>query len=421
LNFRRRAPLTVRDVTMVVAAVFVTVGILGLLVAADLRISALGGQGGEFLSLWLGARAFLLNSSSPYSADIANAARQLAYGGSAFPGQNPLSVTLPFFLYPLFFPFVLVPSPVIARGIWLFLVQAALAATVMVSFSLVNWRPSRTVVVFLAAGGVFALYSVIAMMAGTPVVMLGLLYVGILRALQMERDEFAGLLVGLSFFNWQVGLLLVVLVIWRAFDEKRWGVFAGLLMTIAILAIVSFLLYPSWVLPYLVSVVGDIRAEYGIATGKVLQSLLPGSSVLASRVLAAVLSILLIYEWWASRRRGFRRFIWVSSLALAVTPLLGFRTELASLVVLVPSMILIVAAAVNRSRRGAWVAVILAVGVFGVPWLLLGRIHQLGNDLTVGSLFLFYPLATILGLYWTRWWFMRSPRTWLDEVRASGG
>jgi hypothetical protein len=406
---------------MVAAAILLAAAVLGLLLAADLRLSALIGQGGEFLSLWLGARAFMLGSSSPYSAEIAAAAQQLAYGGAALLGQNPLSVTVPFFLYPLFFPFVFIPLPVMARGIWLFLMQASLAATALISFSLVGWRPPRTVTVLLAAGGVFALYSVIAMLAGTPVIILGLLYVGILRALQTEQDELAGLLLALSLFKWQVGLLLLVLVLWRVFDEKRWGVLAGLLMAIAILGIVSFLLYPGWLLPFLVSTVGEIRADFGLSAPQALQSVLPGSSLLASRALAAVLSMLLIYEWWSSRRGSFRRFIWLGLLALAATPLLGFRTELPNLVVLLPSTVLFSAAAVNRSRRGGWVAIFLAIAVFSLPWLLLGRIQRLGNEQTAGLLFLFYPLATILGLYWTRWWFTRSPRTWLDEVRAAGG
>ena len=92
---------------MVLAAGFVAAGILGLLLAADLRLSSLGGQGAEFLSLWLGARAFLLNSSSPYTMDIAASAQPLAHGGATFPGQSLPRVILPFFLYPFFFPFVL--------------------------------------------------------------------------------------------------------------------------------------------------------------------------------------------------------------------------------------------------------------------------------------------------------------------------
>jgi len=406
---------------MVAVATLLAVAVPALLLAADLRLSALIGQGGEFLNLWLGARAFMVGSGSPYSVDIAAAAQNIAYGGAALPGQNPLSVTLPFFLYPMFFPFVFAPSPVVARGIWLFLTQAALSATVLISLALVNWRPPRAVVVLLATGGVFALYAVIAMLVGTPVILLGLLYVGILRALQTEHDELAGLLLALSFFKWQVGLLLVVLVVWRVFDEHRWGVLAGLAMAIVILGIVSFLLYPAWLLPFLVSTVGELRAEYGLTARQAMQSVLPASSLFASRALAVVLSILLIYEWWSSRRGSFRRFIWLSLLALAVTPLLGIRTEIANLVVLVPSTVLVSAAAVSRSRRGAWMAIFLAIAVFGLPWLLLVRVLQVGNAQIAGLLFLFYPLAAVLGLYWTRWWFTRSPRTWLDEVRAAGG
>ena len=38
-----------------------------------------------------------------------------------------------------------------------------------------------------------------------------------------------------------------------------------------------------------------------------------------------------------------------------------------------------------------------------------------------GLAFLLPPALTLLGLYWVRWYVVRSPRTWLDEARRELG
>ena len=53
---------------------------------------------------------------------------------------------------------------------------------------------------------IFSFYSVSALLDGTPVILLCLLYFGILYALQNEQDELAGALLVLTFFRWEVGL-----------------------------------------------------------------------------------------------------------------------------------------------------------------------------------------------------------------------
>jgi hypothetical protein len=56
--------------------------------------------------------------------------------------------------------------------------------------------------------------------------------------------------------------------------------------------------------------------------------------------------------------------------------------------------------------------------VFLFPWFLGGRGLLVDDRAAHDYLFFFYPAFSIVGLYWTRWWFLRPNRTWLDEVHA---
>jgi ACR3 family arsenite efflux pump ArsB len=92
-----------------------------------------------------------------------------------------------------------------------------------------------------------------------------------------------------------------------------------------------------------------------------------------------------------------------------------------NLVVLFPALALILAATVNRWSVGNWLALLLLLIVLLLPWGFFVRWFLLHDQRSWDYLFLFFPAFTILGLYWTRWWFIRPPRTWLDHVRANPG
>lgn len=115
----------------------------------------------------------------------------------------------------------------------------------------------------------------------------------------------------------------------------------------------------------------------------------------------------------------FRRFIWAACLTLAATPLLGLRTEFSNLVVLFPCLTLIFAVTTDRWKTGIWLASLLLAIVLLVPWAFYVQWSTLRDQRFYDYLFLFYPIFTVVGLYWIRWWFIRPPRTWLEHVRST--
>ncbi|MGC8857013.1 MAG: hypothetical protein ACP5QU_09450, partial [Anaerolineae bacterium] len=75
-----------------------------------------------------------------------------------------------------------------------------------------------------------------------------------------------------------------------------------------------------------------------------------------------------------------------------------------------------------RERWPHWgytIVSLLLLFAFGLPWLLITQGISLAGLQPAEIVFLFYPLLTMLGLYWIRWWAVRLPRPWLERVARS--
>ncbi len=420
MGFRRRPALRAREIWILVGIGAATLVVVNILIGADILLSRSVGGGGAFFSGWAGARAVLWQHADPYSIPVVRLTQQLTYGGPAAPGENPYLLTVPFFLLPIYFPFALTASPSVARGLWLLLGQAALVGTCFLALAVNEAKPRRAFVFFHSLAGVFGLYSVVALIEGAPAILLGLLLVGVLGAYGAGRDELAGALLVLCLFDWEAGGVLVLLILLRVLQERRWNVLAGGAMALIILGVISFLIFPNWLLPFLASTLASIRGSFGMTSQPGLEILFPNQAARAAQVLSALAVIMLIYEWWTGREAGFRRFMWTASLALAVTPLLGFGTSLSNIVVLLPSVGLICVAAMQRRQHGGLVAAIFLALSFFAPWYVFARWIATGDGGARGLLLLVYPGLIILGLYWTRWWFIHPQQTWIDQIRDTG-
>jgi hypothetical protein len=352
--------------------------------------------------------------------ETAALAQRLVYGRTAAPGENPYFLNAPFFLIPLFFPFALIADPAIARGLWILVGQAALLGTASISLALTGWQVPRRFQVVYSLLAVFGFYPTIALVDGTPAVVLALLYATILWTYSRGFDELAGAMFVLSLYEWEIGLGFLLLFQWRVFRDKRWGVLGGFAMTLSVLMAISFLLYPGWILPFLTATAVMARSTHGHTLASTLLSIAPGYGGRVARGFSILVLCLLAVEWAAGRRADFRHFVWTACLALAAMPVIGVRTETSQLAVIAPGFAVISAAAMVRSRAHTWFAwVILAIASV-VPWGVLVRSYFFHDPYTRDYLAILYPLSCLMGLYWTRWWFLQPHSTWLDQVRQQG-
>ena len=111
--------------------------------------------------------------------------------------------------------------------------------------------------VLLIGFGLFNFFSIDSFLSGSPAIFLTLLYLCILVALRSFRDELAGVLLFLVAYQWEVGALFFLFILVFVLANRRWSVFVGFGMALAVLLIVSFISKSDWIVSYIRAVLFD--------------------------------------------------------------------------------------------------------------------------------------------------------------------
>jgi len=394
--------LTSRDYQFIALALILFLIISTTLVFANLTLK---GGGGDFYVHWVASRGFLIDKIDPYGGEVPARVQQLVYKDSAKAGDEPFILVMPFQILPFYYPFSLLSDPLLARAIFTLILELALLALAILSLRLTDWETPRFFAMLFILFAIFNFYTFQAIYEASPVIILGFLYAGILITLRAGRDELSGALLALSLYNWEVGAPFLFLVLLRVYFQKRYRVFAGFFMLNFVLFFISFLTYPGWIIPFLRAMVNNLKADFGFNILNIFIHIWPSHGRAAAWVFISVVFVLLGYEWSIARSGDDRRFYWASCLSLAAAPLLGFRTEMEHLAVLIIPLALLFAIVHERWRRfGEVLTLLLMFGIFTIPWMLyLFAVNRLGA-IAQETIFLFLPLSTLIGLYWIRWW-----------------
>ncbi len=404
--------LTARDYQFIVLVVVLFLALSAALVFVNLKFES---GGGDFYVHWVAARAFTVDKIEPYSGEVASRTQQLAYGTSAKAGDEPYILDTPFHILLIYFPFALLSDPLLARALFTLVLELALFALIYLSLRLTDWESPHIFVVLFVLFGIFNFYSLQAIDEANPVLLLGLIYVGIIISYYAETDEATGALIAVSFYYWEVGAPFLILVILRAYQERRGRILAGFFMVSFVLLFIAFLLYPDWLIPYLRAGSNNIRIPFGFNTFAVFSDIWPSQGLLVARIFVVGLLVMLGYEFNKARSSDFRQFYWAACLAIAAAPLLGLRTEMEHLSVLIIPLALVFAIVHERWKQyGSWLAVLLMVLIYALPWVIQYFATEHYLKIANEIVFLFPPIFTIVSLYWIRWWAIRPPRVWTD-------
>ena len=403
--------LTPRDYQFIALVTILFLIVSTALVFANLTLTG----GGDFYVHWVASRGFIFEKVDPYSGEVPARVQELVYGDSANAGDEPYILDTPFHILLVYFPFSLLSDPQLARALYTLLLELALFALALLSLRLTDWETPRYFSILFLLFCVFNFYTFQAIMEASPVLLLGLIYAGILLALRTEQDELAGALMAASLYYWEVGGPFLILAAWWAYRQRRSRVFAGLGMISFVFLAVSFLVYPNWLLPYLRAGMNNLRADFGFSTHEIFAHIFPSQNGIYAWIFIGILVIALGYEWNAALSSDPRRFYWAACLSLAVAPLLGFRSEMEHLSVLVIPFALIFAVIHDRwNRIGDFLTSLVLLIVVLVPWAVFFFALPRFGEITQEIMFLFLPLSTVIGLYWIRWWAIRPPRIWSD-------
>ena len=374
--------------------------------------------GGEWFYLrWSGARAFLIEKIEPYGTEISQRVQDTVYGRVATESEYPFVLNDPFYIVLLYAPLALLSDFTLARAIWMLLSEAALVGIVLFALKLSEWEPPRWIYASLLAFGLFSYFSLQSLISNSQAILLTFLYLAILLALRAYSDELAGALLFLVAYQWEVGALFFLYILILVFANRRWGVLTGFGMSLIVAVVISFLAYPGWVLPYIRAVLSDWYRGANINFNSIAAAWFPDSRFSVGAVTSIIVGVIVFIEMVGSTQSHFRRIVWTVCLSLAATPLLGFAIFPSNHVVLIPALILILTLVWERwTRRRALAALLVLSVAFLIPFGIYLRGIMFSDRLYSDLLSALPPIATIIGLYWMRWWVNHSPRTWSDQV-----
>ncbi|MBT7071145.1 MAG: hypothetical protein HN855_09985 [Anaerolineae bacterium] len=393
------------------AIIVILAALIGSLTWVNYLVAPQFSGGEELLVPWTAARAFLVEGNSPYALATAHKAQIAIYGQVAEAGEYPYHLDIPFYLLFLYFPFALIDNFDLARALWMSFAEIALFGIGFLCVYLTQWKTSRILSTLFYLSLLFGFYGLYPLIGGSGLIFTTLILLLCLVALREGWDEILGILLLFGTFRLQNGGLLFLLILFWLFITKRWRVFAIALMSLSVLFIISYMLLPDWFMPFLRSTLANLRAEQGFLFSEFLQIWQPDRGNLIAQILRWSVVVALFIEWRAARGKDFPRLIWVAGLSLAFLPFLNLRVSPLSYSALFLPLALVFKIAENRwGKRARWGIGLILTLLLGA-WGLFSRFE---NALQILAYIL--PAFLVLALYWLRWWFIRPPRTWVDET-----
>jgi len=392
-----------------------------ILVAGLLRLDiylARTYQGGEWLFLrWNGVRAQILDESEPYGSTVAQRVQEIVYGRDAYLNEYPYVLNDPFYIVLMYIPLAFFSDFRIVQGIWMLFAQMALIGVMVFSLRLSEWAaPDWLYVVFIIFGLVNS-FSIASFISGSPAIFLMLLYLSIIAALRSGSNELAGGLLVLAAYQWEVGVLIICFILIIVITDGRWRFFAGFAMTGLVLLIVSLLAKPNWLMVYWEAVRFDWLRSIVYTTAVTLTDLFPQVPISIAGWIPFIVGGLVIYEFVRSLYSSSRHRAWAAFLGLAFNPIMGFAVFSTNHVVLLPALLLILFLAWERWTKQRLLVTTLLLALFLIlPYLLQYQVMHEINRFYADLSRVLPPVLTVLGLYWMRWWAVRPPRLWADQL-----
>ncbi len=377
----------------------------------------------EFFVYWRGTRNLLKEGVSPYS-EVSNAILQ-QFANVDFPEapKYALRVTYPLYAELFYLPFAFISDYVLARALWLTLLEVALVAAVLVSMRTFGWRPGIILMGLTILYALFGYHTLSPLLSGSSILLATCLVAMGFWAVKAGMDELAGIFFALATIQpLAVALLVLYVLIWSAISG-RWRLFVWLLGTLVILAGATSLFMSDWTLQFARALIHYPHAGLLDTPGAALMASFPGVGSRLGWGLTILLGLILALEWFAARDKDFRWFLWTGGLTLTLSPWIGIPSDPGNFVLLLIPSILVFARLDEHWGRRIQPLIVLGmvavlVGFWAVFWGHLGD-AILARQYT--WLFIPFPLTTLVGLYWVRWWAVRPRKLLISELRSEAG
>jgi len=378
--------------------------ILGVVLAlvgityVNLRISEEYPTGTDFTSSWESARRWVQRGETPYFGDF----------------SLPLSSML--FLA----PFGLMES-LEARAIWMTLLEVSAILLGFFSLRLVKWKVSVFKAGFLCVFSLFWYYGLRSILSGQISLIVAVLLVLSIYSMIQKLDIIAGLCLAVSLIKPTMAIVLVFFILFWSISTKRKEVVWSFLLATLALILASFALFPEWLVDWFIQSANFIRDSRSLDSPlSILANSMPGLSKPMTIFFYSSIIVYMVIEWILVMKKDDRWFLWTAMLTIVISNLAGYRSGIDHFVLMLPVIFLILQAWESRSQSNRQFLTILVCLFFSVGfWSYFYFTDQIFSE----PLWVYFvlPVFCLMGLWWTRWWFIRPSRLYVEELAQTIG
>lgn len=389
------------------------VGLLAITVYATYRLYTSQQPGGnDFYSRWMGGRAFLREGLNPYSEEVTLRIQQGMYGRPARPDEDQVAFAYPLYSLLYFWPLCFVDDYALVQAIWIWLLLTALVAAIILwlpATGTTGWpgvqsgglgrRLPLWLQVVILAWAVVMYHTVRAVILGQLAIFVLLALVAAVWAMSRGRDGLAAACLALATIKPQMVYLAIPwLLLWAA-GQRRWRLWWGFGLAMAVLILASAIALPSWLADFFQQALTyPSYTVYGSLTWMIVdyELGLGPYAVTAVQIVLALGGLMLI---WQLRRGTWQQMLWLLGVLLLLTNFLTTRIATTNYLLLLPWAVWGFAEMYRAwGRRGAWlIAGLTIVSVAGLWALFLATIQ---GDFETAPVYYPFPLAMTLLLAW---------------------
>ena len=387
-----------------------------MLVLINYRYSNSYRGGSDFLVNWVSARVVVLEGGTPYTDASADRILEVRRAYTDPPYTEDLRMVYPIYAALLFLPFSLITDYTLALVLWSTLLQVALVLLTFLSVKLVDWRPTPLLFKAFLIYAVLGFHSMQAVYKGDIIILLTLFMVIGLLVLKNGQEELSGVILAFLTVKPQVAFLPILFLFIWLIRQGRWKTIFWFFAIFGIFVALGFVILPDWPIQYVQEIIKFTSSHPIGNIVETMSAVVPSFGERLGWLITAMISFIMILEWFLSNDKSFNRLIWVFSFSLVVNQWVNIYNDAGNFVILMPVLALVLSTFQKRWKQtGAFITLaMLSVLFFGI-WLIPSW-ETLSSMLTQPkiALYLILPGFLLVTLYWIRWW-LATPDIWLEQ------
>ena len=398
-------PLTVTAIIVLVVLIVIT-----SLIVANINFALRFPGGNDFMVHWLGFRKLITEGTSPYSQETLEAVQTFAQtSGLVNPKIDIGRIVYPLYSVLIYLPFALVKDFVLARALWMVVLELNLLLLAYLSMKLSGWKTNTIVLVFYYLFAVLFFHSVIPVESGNSAVLVAVFLAGGLLAVKNRADELAGVLFAFSAIKPQVVLFFSFFILIWSLRQRRQKIAIWFGFTLLLLILSSMLIQPDWIPQNLMEIFRYVQTGPVTNFQWALGEMLPGFGSRVGWAAAAVLVLLLMVEWGLAARFRFKGFLFGAIITLLANQWMGLPSDVSNLIVLFPAIPVIFEAWSRRWQRagGLYILICLFSLLIVIYIMYFNSLNSGYPAQLTPIMFLPLPVFLYIALYWSRWWILQ--------------